>query len=160
MYDGPVIDAHHHFWELSSGRYPWLSQPEAGIAALGDIAYLRRDYLPADYARDGLDMDRLRARFVLATYHTVIAHLTGADTKAPLAEAQRILDEAQETVHRRDRDLHDTHGNQLVSRPTIHTTYQFGYLFMADTLCYWHRELAQVQSILGDTSVIAPACVF
>jgi predicted TIM-barrel fold metal-dependent hydrolase len=30
MYDGPVIDAHHHLWELSGGRYPWLSAPDAG----------------------------------------------------------------------------------------------------------------------------------
>ena len=20
----PIIDAHHHFWELGHGRYPWL----------------------------------------------------------------------------------------------------------------------------------------
>jgi hypothetical protein len=110
--------------------------------------------------RDGLDIDRLRARFVLATYHTVIAHLTGGDTATPLREAQKILDDAQDTVHHRDHDLHDTHATRLISRPTNHTTYQFGYLFMADTLCYWHRELAQVQNILGDASVSPPACVF
>src|SRR4051812_16523880 len=52
MYDGPVIDAHHHFWELSGGRYPWLSAPDSRIAALGNVDYLRRDYLPADYAAD------------------------------------------------------------------------------------------------------------
>jgi hypothetical protein len=90
----------------------------------------------------------------------VIAHLTGGDAMTPLHEAQQILDDAQTTVHRRDHDLHDTHGNRLVTRPTNHTTYQFGYLFMADTLCYWHRELAQVQNILGDMSVTPPACVF
>jgi hypothetical protein len=110
--------------------------------------------------RDGLAVDRLRARFVLATYHAVIAHLTGGDATAPLYEAQEILDEAQETVHRRGGDLHDTHGRRILDRTTNHTTYQFGYLYMADTLCYWHRELAQVQNILGDTSVTPPACVF
>ncbi len=51
-YLGPVIDAHHHFWNLSGGHYPWLTAPAAAIGALGDIGYLRRDYLPADYAAD------------------------------------------------------------------------------------------------------------
>ncbi len=52
LYTGPIIDAHHHLWDLSSGRYPWLTAPDVAIAALGDIAFLRRDYLPADYAAD------------------------------------------------------------------------------------------------------------
>ena len=52
LYAGPVIDAHHHLWNLSDGRYPWLTSPAAAIGALGDISYLRRDYLPADYAAD------------------------------------------------------------------------------------------------------------
>src|SRR3954451_2956845 len=52
MYAGPIIDAHHHFWDLTNGRYPWLSAPGQGIAALGNIDYLRRDYLPPDYERD------------------------------------------------------------------------------------------------------------
>ncbi len=51
-YDGPVIDAHHHLWDLSAGHYPWLTSPEAAVGALGSIDYLRRDYLPADYAAD------------------------------------------------------------------------------------------------------------
>ena len=52
LYDGPIIDAHHHFWTLAGGRYPWLTRPEAAPAALGNIDFLRRDYLPADYAAD------------------------------------------------------------------------------------------------------------
>lgn len=51
MYEGPVIDAHHHLWDYGSGRHPWLS-PGGGPASLGDLAYLRRDYLPDDFARD------------------------------------------------------------------------------------------------------------
>lgn len=52
MYDGPIIDAHHHLWDLSLGRHPWLTAPEAGIKALGDIGYMRRDYLVDDYLAD------------------------------------------------------------------------------------------------------------
>jgi predicted TIM-barrel fold metal-dependent hydrolase len=51
-YDGPIIDAHHHLWDLSLGRHPWLTSDDAGIKALGDIAYLRRTYLPSDYLED------------------------------------------------------------------------------------------------------------
>lgn len=55
-YAGPVIDAHHHLWEYGSGRYPWLA-PGGGPASLGDLAYLRADYLPDDFARDCAGQD-------------------------------------------------------------------------------------------------------
>ncbi len=62
-YDGPIIDAHHHLWDLSLGRHPWLA-PEAGArGSLGDLAPLRRSYLPADYRRDA------RNQPVVATVH-------------------------------------------------------------------------------------------
>ncbi len=48
---GPVIDAHHHLWDLSMGRHPWLA-PVGGLTALGDLSYLRHDYLVDDFARD------------------------------------------------------------------------------------------------------------
>ena len=60
LYTGPIIDAHHHLWDLSAGRYPWLTAPDAAIAALGDVAFLRHDYLPADYQADGAGHRRLR----------------------------------------------------------------------------------------------------
>jgi len=45
-----VVDAHHHLWELSAGRYPWLQQDydEAGFF-LGDYRALCRDFLPEHY---------------------------------------------------------------------------------------------------------------
>ena len=49
LYEGPVIDSHHHLWDLAMGRHPWIT---AGLPGLGDMSYLRRDYLPADYLRD------------------------------------------------------------------------------------------------------------
>ena len=41
-YQGPIIDAHHHFWDLRLGRHPWLQ-------GNGAEAPLRRNHLPADY---------------------------------------------------------------------------------------------------------------
>ena len=54
--DGPVIDVHHHLWDLSMGRHPWL-KPGGSPASLGDLAYLRHDYLPADFEADSVGHD-------------------------------------------------------------------------------------------------------
>ena len=46
----PVVDAHHHLWDLARGRYPWLQEaydPQAFF--LGDHRPLCQDFLPADY---------------------------------------------------------------------------------------------------------------
>lgn len=56
VYTGPLIDAHHHLWDLSMDRHPWL-RLGGGPTALGDLAYLRHDYLPEDYLRDSAGVD-------------------------------------------------------------------------------------------------------
>lgn len=43
-YDGPIIDAHHHFWDIGLNRHPWLANP-------AEHAFLRRDHLVADYLK-------------------------------------------------------------------------------------------------------------
>jgi predicted TIM-barrel fold metal-dependent hydrolase len=48
----PVVDAHHHLWNLTWLRYPWLQDPEPIPFRYGDYAALRRSYLPADYRAD------------------------------------------------------------------------------------------------------------
>lgn len=58
-----LIDAHHHLWDLSIARHPWLGDhPEPGFF-LGDYSPLKRNYLPADYLRD------CAGHNVLATVH-------------------------------------------------------------------------------------------
>jgi predicted TIM-barrel fold metal-dependent hydrolase len=49
--DLPIIDAHHHFWDLSCNAHPWLVD-EPGIAfRYGDYSAIRCDFLPDDYRR-------------------------------------------------------------------------------------------------------------
>ncbi|GMA29115.1 amidohydrolase family protein [Arenivirga flava] len=51
-YAGPIVDAHHHFWEPSLGRNPWLL-PGVDIGfRYGPYESIKRDYLPPDMARD------------------------------------------------------------------------------------------------------------
>jgi predicted TIM-barrel fold metal-dependent hydrolase len=51
-YEGPIIDAHHHLWDISLGRHPWLTSDDSAIKALGDISYLRQSYLVEDLLND------------------------------------------------------------------------------------------------------------
>ncbi|MEO8699500.1 MAG: hypothetical protein ABI867_05625 [Kofleriaceae bacterium] len=111
---------------------------------------------------DGIAIDRVRARFVLATYGATLAHLAGDETaaRAELARADTLLAQGQAIVLERHGDLHDTHGRRLLDKVTNRTFYQYGYLNNADSLCFWKRELVQVGGILGSTSAIPPNCLF
>ena len=62
-YDGPIIDPHHHLWEFGLGRHPWLAPATGSSGGLGDLARLRRDYLPQDYLSDA------QGHNVVATVH-------------------------------------------------------------------------------------------
>lgn len=55
VYDGPVIDAHHHFWEPRLGKQPWL-RPGVDIGfRYGPYESIKCDYLPPDIRRDAAD---------------------------------------------------------------------------------------------------------
>ena len=51
-YSGPIIDAHHHLWDLGLGKHAWLSPEPGREMVFGDPSPLYRDYLPADLRRD------------------------------------------------------------------------------------------------------------
>jgi hypothetical protein len=119
-----------------------------------------------DELRDGFEIDQLRVRFVIATYEAMRAHLAGDATtaKARASTAEELLDEARGLVARRHGDMHDTHNRRLVDKAgetnANRTYYQYGYLYNADTLCFWRRELIQVNGYLGNTSTVPPGCLF
>jgi len=60
----PIVDAHHHFWDLSLGKHPWLTREPWIHMRYGDYAAIRRDYLPADYARDAGDLQVVKTVYV------------------------------------------------------------------------------------------------
>ncbi|MER9657496.1 amidohydrolase family protein [Mesorhizobium sp. M0152] len=62
-YAGPIIDAHHHLWDLGLDRHPWLAATAGERGGLGELGPLRRNYLPEDYARDA------KGHNVVATVH-------------------------------------------------------------------------------------------
>ena len=45
----PIIDAHHHYWDLSLGRHPWLSPHELIPFRYGDYSSIKKNFMPADY---------------------------------------------------------------------------------------------------------------
>lgn len=47
-----IVDAHHHFWDLSLGRHPWLCEDPPIAFRYGDYQPIRRNYLAADYQVD------------------------------------------------------------------------------------------------------------
>lgn len=51
-YDGPLIDAHHHFWDPTVNCHPWLSGPDLIPFRYGDYSAIKRRYYPADYYAD------------------------------------------------------------------------------------------------------------
>jgi predicted TIM-barrel fold metal-dependent hydrolase len=63
LYVGPIIDPHHHLWDLTLGRHPWLAETAGESGALGELTPIRRNYLAEDYLSDAA-----RQR-VVATVH-------------------------------------------------------------------------------------------
>ncbi|CAN5792039.1 hypothetical protein BH11MYX3_BH11MYX3_13690 [soil metagenome] len=112
--------------------------------------------------RAGFRIDLVRAQFVEANYQAAIAQLDGdpAGARRRWDAAKDLLGDAREVVHARHADLHDTHGRRLLDKTSNQTFYQFGYLYFADTLCYWQRELDQVGSMLGFPPPSQLSCFF
>ena len=48
----PIVDAHHHFWNLQRNYYPWLCDSRPIPFRYGDYSAIRKNYLPTDYRRD------------------------------------------------------------------------------------------------------------
>jgi hypothetical protein len=111
---------------------------------------------------DGFVIDRLRAHFVLATWEATLAHIDGDGEAAmkALREAEALAVRSQEVVTSRHGDMHDKKSKRYIEKTPNATFYQFGYLHFANNLCYWNRELLQVEAILGNTTMAPLGCFF
>ncbi|KTQ97146.1 hydrolase [Aureimonas ureilytica] len=91
-YAGPLIDPHHHLWDLSLKRHPWLeARPEAEEMVFGSIDSIRRDYLPSDYIRDA------NRQNIVATVHVE----AGWRDDDPLGETLWLERQADHRIARR-----------------------------------------------------------
>lgn len=73
-YSGPIIDAHHHLWDLRLKRHPWLASSGRGDG----LAPLRRNYLVDDYLEVSADSG------IVATVHVE----ANWDPSDPLGETE------------------------------------------------------------------------
>ncbi|MDW6022922.1 amidohydrolase family protein [Mesorhizobium sp. BAC0120] len=82
LYAGPIVDAHHHLWDLSLDRHPWLrgeTDPQ-----------LARNCLPADYLREASGYDIVASVHIEANWDPTdplgeIAWLDGLEKPAGIA---------------------------------------------------------------------------
>ncbi|NNF79419.1 MAG: thioesterase, partial [Rhizobiales bacterium] len=51
MSDLPIIDAHHHFWDLGLNKHPWLCGREQIAFRYGDYSAICKDFLVEEYRR-------------------------------------------------------------------------------------------------------------
>lgn len=64
LWDGPIVDAHQHFWDPVANDHPWL-KPEANIPfRYGDYSAIKRRYLPPDYLEDAAGHNVVQSVYV------------------------------------------------------------------------------------------------
>jgi predicted TIM-barrel fold metal-dependent hydrolase len=79
----PLVDAHHHLWDLAANDYPWLSGPPVE-GHFGPYEKIRRNYLVEDYRRDTRDQHLVKSVHVEA----------GADPADPVRETRWLQAQA------------------------------------------------------------------
>jgi predicted TIM-barrel fold metal-dependent hydrolase len=80
----PIVDAHHHVWDLSLKAHPWLAGAPLASFRYGDYAAIRRSYLPADYRRDTARFNVVKTVYVEAEW----------DPRDPIGETRWVHEAA------------------------------------------------------------------
>jgi len=107
----------------------------------------------------GLQVTGLRARFASEVFGAAVTLAEGGSPDAELTAAAATLTEAAEVVEARHADLNWTGGDRILRQEDDNETlYQFGYLAKADDLCFWERELIQMENQAGQTPQSVPPC--
>src|ERR1700737_4958146 len=74
----PIIDSHHHLWDLGRNTYPWLQDRTWAPRLEGDIRPIAKDYLLEDYWAD------IRNQNVVKSVHVEC----GWDPSSPVGETE------------------------------------------------------------------------
>jgi predicted TIM-barrel fold metal-dependent hydrolase len=64
----PIVDAHHHVWDVSLKAHPWLTGAPLSSFRYGDYAAIRRTYLPATYRLDTARFNVIKTVYVEAEW--------------------------------------------------------------------------------------------
>jgi predicted TIM-barrel fold metal-dependent hydrolase len=84
-YSGPLVDAHHHFWDIGMGKHAWLRPQPGREMVFGDPSPLYRNYLPAGLETDG------RRQNLVASVHIE----AGWDRNDPIGETAWLAELAR-----------------------------------------------------------------
>lgn len=68
LYEGPVVDAHQHFWDPVANPHPWLRPEESIPFRYGDYSAIKRRYFPADYFADAAGQNVVETVYVEAEW--------------------------------------------------------------------------------------------
>jgi len=82
----PIVDAHHHVWDLGRNYHPWLCDEPPIPFRYGDYRALRRNYLAEDYRRDTANYNVAASVYVEAEW----------DPADPIGESRWIHDQADQ----------------------------------------------------------------
>jgi hypothetical protein len=109
---------------------------------------------------DGVAVDVLRASFAASVVRAVLRHADG-DAEAAGAEldsAAALLEDARAVVARRHAALHHPDPARVGVARENPTIYEYGYLYRAETLCFWERELLQARELVSGIEEEVPGC--
>ena len=144
MYDGPIIDAHHHIWEVR--HYPWLLAPMSPKIFGYDYEPLRHDYLIDDLLADFGDHD------VVGSVH-VQAHYDPTNPVGETAWLQGVADVAgfpQAIVGHASIAAAD-----VATMLAAHRAYE-NFRGIRDVV-YWHPDRREFQAVERPDYCLAPA---
>lgn len=83
-----LIDAHHHLWDLSVGRYPWLQGAVESADDPSGVGMLQRNYLVSDLLDDAAEVPLKASVHIEAAY----------DPSDPVAETRWLQREADRSA--------------------------------------------------------------
>ncbi len=111
-----------------------------------------------DELKQGVEIDALRARYIASLYRGAWEKAGGGTGEPELKEAAGLLATAGEVVNGRHAHLWDPGQETLITRVDNPTIYDFGYLYQAEQLCYWNREMIQMEELILGKDGEDPGC--